>query len=170
MADQHVFRSPYALTSQLATTGNGTLIPNVQGAGGAVAAGTTIVMPEQDFQHQLDIPFWVTHCNFKVTRPAGGGDVDSDYDNVAMIVRDLVLNQDITKNPVPLSVLGDRFQHRWVLEPGQLVMRKLGGGLKVTLSVLPGAVGAPYNITVGFHGYTEEHRGIAASTLPGPRR
>jgi hypothetical protein len=168
-SNKRLMRSPYALTSQLATTGNGTIIPNVQGQGGAVAAGATTSFPETAFLNSLSIPFWVTHVIFKVTRVAGGNDVDSDYDNVQIQVRDLVRNLDLTKDPVPLSVLGDRVTRTWYLGEGELVIRKEGGGLRVTIGVLPGAVGAPYNVTCAFHGYLEEDIQVPVSYLPGSR-
>jgi hypothetical protein len=148
----------------MATTGDGTLIK-----GGALAAGEARDFPEPDFQFSFDRPFIITHLKGFVGRVAGGDETDSDYENVYLNVKDLVRNEDITKDPVPLSVLLDRERRMWRFEPGQLILRKLGSGLKIRAIVNPGAVGAPYNIEIAVHGYTELLAEVPEGMLPEER-
>jgi len=148
----------------MATTGDGTLINQ-----GALSAGETRDFPEQAFLNARDVPFIVTHFSAYIGRVPGGDETDSDYENVYLNVKDLVRNEDITKDPTPLSVLLDKEHRSWRLTPGQIIIRKFGGGLKIRAIVNPGAVGAPYNIEVAAHGYTEVYADVPEGMLPEER-
>lgn len=166
-SNKRVLKSPYVMASQLVTTADGTQIN-----GGAVAAGTTRNFPENAFLNALSIPFWVTHVQVKVTRGAGGGDTDSDYDFVSMEFKDLVRSLEMTKDPIPLSVLCDRWQRRWLIggfAMAQWVIRRQGGGITVRCTALSGAIGAPYNLSIAFHGYLEEDVDAPPSYMPSDR-
>lgn len=149
-SDRRLFRQPFAFPSQLFTTGSG-----VEINGGAVQAGTTRDFPPNDFLNALSRPVFVERIKMAVTRVAGGNEIDSDYDNVSIEIQDLLTNEFYEKNSAPLSGLLDRQRREWLLHPGRITLRALGGGLKFRASALPGAVGAPFNLTVTVHGYTE---------------
>jgi len=159
-----LFKSPYSMSAQMATTGNGTLIN-----GGALTAGETRDFPENAYLHALDRPLFLTHIRLFVGRVAGGDETDSDYDNIALNVRNLVTNEDLTKDPITLSTLLDKERRTWRFEPGVLPIRKLGGGLKIRAIVNPGAVGAPFNITCAVHGYSELYADLPEGMLPEER-
>ncbi len=159
---KRLFRKPFAFSAQLKTTGGGTLIN-----GGALGAGENRDMPLEPFSNALSRPFVVKRIKYVVTRVAGGDEVDSDYDNVLHNLRDLVSNEDLTgKAPAPLSGLVDKERREWIFHPGELILRSLGGGLRLSFSVLDGAIGAPYNITATVHGYTEERAEPSAGMYP----
>jgi hypothetical protein len=158
---KRLFRFPYVLSSRFQTTGDGTEINQ-----GAIAAGDARDFPQEDFSHNLDRPLIITHFKVMVGRVSGGDTTDSDYENILINIRDLVRNEDITKDPVPLSVLHDIERRIWMLHPGNIIIRKLGGGLKIRISVNPGAVGAPYNIEYAAHGYLEEYGDVSEGMLP----
>jgi hypothetical protein len=164
MAAKRLFRYPYATTAQMLTTGGGQTLN-----GGALVAGETRDFPQDAFLNALDRPFIVTRLKFAVTRVAGGAEVDSDYDNVQINLRDLVRNEDVTKDPVALSVLLDRQRREWLFHPGSLILRRLGGGLKIRASVNAGAIGAPYNLSVAVHGYTEMYAEPSEGMYPEER-
>lgn len=163
-SDRRLFRRPFSFPSQLFTTGNGQEIN-----GGAIAAGQTRDFPINDFTNALSRPMFVERIKFAVSRVAGGNEVDSDYDNVLVQVQDLVTNEFYQKNPAPLSGLLDRQRREWLLNPGQIILRQLGGGLRIRNTCQAGAVGAPYNLTVCVIGYTEEFNETPESMLPEER-
>jgi hypothetical protein len=158
---KRLFKYPFVFSSQMATTGDGTLIN-----GGQVIAGDTRTFPLDNFANALTRPFVVKRIKYTVTRPGGGDEVDSDYDNVLTNIRDLVRNEDLTKDPVALSVLCDKERREWIFHPGELILRKMGGGLRIEVQTREGAVGAPYNISVAVHGYTEERAEPAEGMFP----
>jgi hypothetical protein len=163
-SDRRLWKQPFVFTSRFFTTGNGQLIN-----GGALAAGQSRDFPQGDFNNALSRPVWVERIKFTVDRPAGGNEVDSDYSNVLIQVQDLLTSEFYQKDPTPLSVLLDRQRREWLLQPGKIHLRALGGGLKFKASVNPGAVGSPYNIEVAVHGYTEMFAETPASVLPEER-
>jgi len=161
---KRLFRKPFVFSAQMATTGDGTALN-----GGALAAGEARDFPLDPFLNSLSRPFVIKRIKWTVTRPAGGGEVDSDYDNVLANVRDLVNNEDLTKDPCVLSTLTDKERREWIFHPGELILRRNGGGLRIRQEILAGAVGAPFNISVACHGYTEERAEPSEGMLPDER-
>jgi hypothetical protein len=154
MADQtpkrKLFKRPFVFASQLYTSGGGQIIN-----GGAVVAGDTRTFPADSFKNALDRPFFVTRVKVFVGRVAGGDEVDSDYDASLLEVRDLVTNEEWQLDPVPLSALLDHQRREWLFGEAKRFIRKNGGGLTSRATVNAGAVGAPFNWSIAFHGYTE---------------
>jgi hypothetical protein len=164
MADKttkRLFRYPFVMSSQMKTNGDGSLINE-----GALVAGEDRPFPQDPFNNALTRPFTVKRIKFTVSRPAGGDEVDSDYDNVTVSIRNLVTNEDLTKDPTALSTLCDKERREWIFHPGELILRAQGGALKITAVVADGAIGAPYNVSVAVHGFTEEKAEAPASMYP----
>jgi len=163
-SDRRLFKQPFVFPSQLFTTGNGQEIN-----GGAAGAGDSPEFPSNAFLNALSRPVMIERIKFSVTRTQGGNEIDSDYDNIAANIQDLVTNEFYMKDPVPLSALCDKQRREWLLHPGLIMLRALGGGLRVRMTVLPGAIGAPYNVTIGVHGYTEMFAETPEAFLPEER-
>jgi hypothetical protein len=161
---KRLFRYPFAFGSQLFTSGDGT-----QENSGAVGAGVTAPFPLDPFLNALSRPFIVKRIKVSITRVGGGDEVDSDYANVSLLVTDLVRNEDLTKDPIACDGLLDKERREWIFHPGELILRALGGGVQFRVQVQEGAIGAPYNITVAVHGYTEELAEAPESMYPEER-
>lgn len=163
-SDKRLFRNPFVFSAQMATMSDGTEIN-----GGALVQGERQPFPLDPFSNALSRPFIVKRIKFCVWRVAGGDEIDSDYSNVATIVRNLVTNEDLMKDPAQLSSLLDKERREWIFHPGELILRANGGGLKIDMLVNQGALGAPYNMEVSVHGYTEERAEVPQGMYPEER-
>lgn len=180
---KRLFRRPYVLAAQFYEQFNEEGTPVGQINGGALSPGDERVFPLDPFSNALSRPFIITRVKAFVGRPRiynedppiveadccppfSADEHDGDYNDVLLAMRDLVTNEDVTKEYIPLSVLCDHQRREWLFHPGTLVMRKYGGGARISIQVLTGAPEPKYNVSIALHGYTEEYAEPASGLYP----
>jgi hypothetical protein len=163
---RRVIKRPFFFPSEFQTTGDGTLVN-----GGSIAAGDQRTFPQSDFKNDFTWPVWISKVHCHLSRVGGGNTPDADYAQVYILVKDLVTNEDLFKDVVPLSVLLNKETKIWDLKDGnqEWVLRTQGGGATVRVQVNAGAVGAPYNMEIALEGYSETEAEIPNSFLPDQR-
>lgn len=140
----------------------GTLTVNA----GAAFAGQSYVVNQSDINNSISKPFVVTRLKVSVTRLAGGNEVDSDYDEVLLALSGSAQDMKYLKNPTALSAVLDRQRREWLMQPGKLMFGWQNGGADVAFSIRPGARGAPFNISLAFHGHLQTMQDVSAADLP----
>lgn len=151
---------PYIFSSQMATFGTTEI------NGGALAAGISRPFPQNDLVNAIGKPYIAVRLKFSVLRVAGGNEVDFDYDCVLAMVSGVSFDMKFMRNPVPLSVLCDKQRREWLLQPGKIPFSRLGGGINIEMSVQPGALGAPFNLSVAGHGVLQAYVPTDEGDLP----
>jgi len=158
--DRSLFNTPYVFPAQMGTFGT------TQVGGGALIAGQVQPFADQAFNNGFSKPFIVTRIKFFVGRVAGGNEFDSDYNEVLARIESISDTGKFSKAPTALSVLCDRQRREWILQPGSIMLGSQNSGLTIEMTVLNGAIGAPYNLSVALHGYFQGYQDVTASMMP----
>lgn len=158
--DDLLTKQAYTFSTRMATFGTNEI------NGGAVAAGDQRTFDQSAINNSISKPFWVTRVKFFVGRVAGGDEVDSDYDEISVLVSGSSQDMKYNRQFTALSTLLDRQRREWLLQPGRLVFGWQNGGANVDLQCVQFSRGAPYNVTVTFHGYLETYARISQADLP----